>query len=64
MPILRTAIGNKRMTGFLAPSLSQGSKGLDISMPYYFNLAPNYDLVLSPKIITSRGAGYHLILII
>ena len=57
MPILRTAIGNKRMTGFLAPSLSKGSKGLDISIPYYFNLAPNYDLVLSPKIITSRGAG-------
>jgi len=52
LPILRTAIGNKRMSGFLAPSINQSSKGLDISIPYYFNIAPNFDLVLSPRIIS------------
>ena len=57
LPILRTAIGNKRMSGFLAPSINQSSKGLDISIPYYFNIAPNFDLVLSPRVISSRGEG-------
>ena len=59
IPKLRTAIGNKRMSGFLTPSVSKGTKGLDIELPYYFNLSPNYDLVLSPKIIPSRGNGLY-----
>ncbi|MDG2060791.1 MAG: LPS assembly protein LptD [SAR86 cluster bacterium] len=57
LPILRTAIGNERMTGFLAPDLKKSSKGLDISMPYYFNLAKNFDLTLTPRLIQERGNG-------
>ena len=39
---------NKK-TGFLAPSLvSGGNLGYGFSLPYFINLAPNYDLTLTP----------------
>ena len=56
-PYIRTAYGNERQTGFLSPSLKQGGDGLDISLPYYINLAPNYDLEISPRFIADRGFG-------
>jgi len=56
-PYVRTALGNKRMSGFLTPGLNQTRKGVDISLPYYFNLAENYDLVLTPRYFSSRGSG-------
>ena len=56
-PFIRTAFGNERMSGFLSPSLRQGGDGLDLSIPYYLNLAPNYDLLISPRHITDRGSG-------
>lgn len=57
VPYLRTSVGNTRMSGFLTPGLRQTSDGLDLSLPYYFNLAPNYDMVLTPRHITTRGFG-------
>lgn len=45
-----------RQSGFLAPSLSlSSSKGLDLSLPYYWNIAPNYDATLTPRLLTKRG---------
>ena len=29
--------------------------GLDVLVPYYFNLAPNYDLTLTPRSMALRG---------
>jgi LPS-assembly protein len=57
IPYLQTPIGEKRLSGFLTPSLKQGKDGVDIALPYYFNLAPNYDLTLSPRYIEERGEG-------
>lgn len=57
LPYLRTAVGNERISGFLTPGFRQTSDGLDLSLPYYFNLAPNYDLVITPRHITKRGSG-------
>ena len=56
-PYIRTAYGNERLTGFLSPSLQQVGDGIDISLPYYINLAPNYDLEISPRLIADRGFG-------
>ncbi|MFL2697794.1 MAG: LPS-assembly protein LptD [Gammaproteobacteria bacterium] len=56
-PYIRSAVGSERMSGFLAPSLKQGKDGLDLSIPYYFNLASNYDLELAPRYISDRGLG-------
>ncbi|NJN50668.1 MAG: LPS assembly protein LptD [Gammaproteobacteria bacterium] len=34
--------------------------GLDLALPYYLNLAPNYDATLTPRYISQRGAGGEL----
>lgn len=55
-PYLRFPTGSQRMSGFLFPNLSS-SDGFDLSIPYYWNLAPNYDATLTPRWIGRRGAG-------
>lgn len=55
-PYLRFPTGRQRMSGFLFPSLSS-SDGFDFALPYYWNLAPNYDATLTPRWIGRRGAG-------
>ncbi len=55
-PYLRFPIGDKRLSGFLTPTFNFDDDGLNISTPYYFNLAPNYDLVFTPHIVSGHGA--------
>jgi LPS-assembly protein len=46
----------KRRSGFLTPSLTYtGVYGLGVETPYFWNLAPNYDLTLSPVFTTDQG---------
>lgn len=56
VPYLIFPIGNQRHSGFLAPSFSINSDGSDIAIPYYLNLAPNYDATVIPRIISSHGS--------
>jgi LPS-assembly protein len=55
-----------KRSGFLAPSLAGSSDfGTAVDMPYFFNLAPNYDLTLTPRISDRQepfvtGAWRHL----
>ena len=56
LPTLTFPIDKRRRSGLLIPSLGYGDKlGLDLSIPYYFNLAPNYDLTLTPRVMSDRG---------
>ncbi|MFP6826287.1 MAG: LPS assembly protein LptD [Pseudohongiellaceae bacterium] len=53
---LQFPLGDARISGFLAPSTgSTRSGGFDFELPYYLNLAPNYDATISPRIISDRG---------
>jgi LPS-assembly protein len=55
-PYLGFPIDNRRMSGFLAPSFGNTQTGgFQFSTPYYWNLAPNYDVTLKPKYFTKRG---------
>ncbi len=54
-PYLRFPISDKRMSGFLFPTISTSDNSVDFAAPYYFNLAPNYDMTLTPRVITNRG---------
>lgn len=61
VPILYTPwidfpLDGNRKSGLLVPTFKFGSDGFTFAAPYYFNLAPNYDLTLAPGIITDRGA--------
>ena len=51
-------LNGNRKSGLLVPSLSTGSDGISLSVPYYFNLAPNFDATLSAGIIGARGAVF------
>ena len=43
----------KRRSGFLAPEITtSGDLGLSIKTPYFMNLAPNYDLTITPWVVT------------
>jgi LPS-assembly protein len=45
-----------RQSGFLAPTyISKNYLGLGVTTPYFFALAPNYDLTLSPSFYTLQG---------
>lgn len=55
-PYASFPIDDRRKTGLLAPKLGFGSEGLDLAVPYYWNLAPNYDATLTPRFIGDRGA--------
>ena len=53
-PWLKFPINNQRLSGFLSPSVRLESNA-GITIPYYFNLAPNYDLTTSLTTIQNRG---------
>lgn len=57
LPFVRTVIGKEKTSGFLSPSIKQGDDGLDLSLPYFFSLAPNYDVTVAPRYIQERGLG-------
>jgi LPS-assembly protein len=45
-----------KQTGLLAPSIVSGADlGYGMSMPYFINLAPNYDLTLIPTYLSKQG---------
>jgi len=46
----------RRKSGFLTPHYSQNTRrGLELSLPYYWNIAPEQDLLLTPVYMTKRG---------
>lgn len=55
-PYLSFPLSDARKSGVLPPTIGTTSKGgLEFTVPYYFNIAPNRDLTLYPKVITRRG---------
>jgi LPS-assembly protein len=61
VPILYTPwadfpLNDVRKTGVLAPTFGTTERsGLDILVPYYLNLAPNYDATFYPRLLSKRG---------
>lgn len=57
-PYITFPIGNNRTSGLLLPTVGGGNdNGFDFSLPYYFNLAPDYDATLTPRYMSARGTG-------
>ena len=56
LPIFSFPLTDQRKSGFLPPSFGTSTTlGTFISAPYYFNLAPNYDLTVTPRIMSKHG---------
>ncbi len=55
-PSFDFSLNNQRKSGFLPPSIGvTGKSGPEVGIPYYLNLAPNYDLTLAPRYMEKRG---------
>ncbi|HEY9101254.1 LPS-assembly protein LptD [Chitinimonas sp.] len=54
-PYLDFTLDGSRKSGFLAPSFGSGSGGVEITTPYYWNIAPNMDATISPRVMSQRG---------
>lgn len=49
-------IDDRRKTGFLYPNLGNtNDNGVEIGVPWYWNIAPEQDATLEPRYFTSRG---------
>ena len=56
LPYISFPISDARKSGILTPEFgSTGRSGNDFRVPYYWNIAPNYDATITPRLLTSRG---------
>ena len=57
-PRLSFPLTDERKSGWLPPSFGLDSKsGLQLAVPYYWNIAPNRDATLTPQLSSRRGVG-------
>ena len=55
-PYLSFSLHQKRKSGFLTPSYGSSSRsGAELTVPYYWNIAPNLDATFSPRVLAKRG---------
>ena len=56
LPYMTFPLNNDRKSGFLPPTPGiSTSNGFELALPYYWNIAPNLDATITPKILTRRG---------
>ncbi|AYA02068.1 LPS-assembly protein LptD [Acinetobacter sp. WCHAc010034] len=57
VPYFNFPIDDRRTTGILTPSFGfTNDGGVEVGVPVYLNLAPNYDATLTPRYISDRGS--------
>ena len=60
LPYFAFPVTSQRQSGLLFPNISSSSRnGVDISQPYYWNIAPNYDATFAPRLLTNRGLQFN-----
>jgi len=58
VPWISFPLSGRRQTGLLFPTFGTSSRnGVTLSVPWYWNIAPNRDLTLTPTIYTKRGVN-------
>ena len=56
LPYMTIPVSEKRKSGFLFPTFSTSTtNGVEIATPYYWNIAPEYDLTFTPHYMSARG---------
>ncbi len=55
-PYISFPISDARKSGVLTPEIGSSNRsGSELSVPYYWNIAPNYDATIAPRLLTDRG---------
>ena len=60
LPFLPFATSDERMSGFLEPSISYSSDGVDMMIPYYRVISKKSDITIAPRYIAKRGPGIEM----
>ena len=56
-PYMQFSLDEQRKTGFLVPGWTGSwAKGPDVFTPFYWNIAPNMDMLIQPSYIQERGS--------
>jgi len=56
VPYMEFPISDKRRSGFLFPQVgSSSSRGLQLNVPWYWNIAENQDAIITPTYMEKRG---------
>jgi len=56
LPTLSFPLGDQRRSGWLPPSVDFDNRGgVELGVPYYWDIAPNRDATIAPRLITRRG---------
>ena len=56
LPVAAFPIGDQRVSGVLLPDVGSSDRtGPEFSLPLYWNIAPQYDAMLTPRIMSERG---------
>ncbi|MFA7299621.1 MAG: LPS-assembly protein LptD [Sideroxydans sp.] len=59
-PWMDFGLNDDKRSGFLGPVLgSTNSGGSEITLPYFWNIAPNLDVTFSPRAISKRGIQFN-----
>jgi LPS-assembly protein len=57
-PVLSFPLTDERKSGWLPPTINLDSKsGLEVAVPWYWNIAPQRDATFTPIVYTRRGFG-------
>ena len=57
-PAFSFPLSSARKSGWLPPNIVLDNRsGLELSVPYYWNIAPQRDATLTPFVMTKRGVG-------
>jgi LPS-assembly protein len=55
-PWINFPLSSRRKTGFLPPSIGTTDKsGFEFTLPFYWNIAPNLDYTIAPRVLSRRG---------
>ena len=59
LPRMSFPLSDARKTGLLTPEIgSAGRSGKELRVPFYWNIAPNYDATITPRLLTNRGLQF------
>ena len=55
-PWMDFSLSGQRKTGFLGPTFgSTGKGGSEVTLPFFWNIAPNRDATIAPRVMAKRG---------
>jgi LPS-assembly protein len=59
VPWFDFSLNNQRKTGFLPPTFGVARRnGFEFALPFYWNIAPEYDATITPRYMSQRGVQF------